>query len=156
MVFLLLYLSKWASPTYLDDVHICGAAGHQLVHFPHLTIGLHGNHFDGHRKAPAGENGRVHHLCVLQMEGKSKKKSRFGYLVIQTEMMHHDRDLRSSWSERRGVSERRRKFCWWGERERERGMSQTTETERFEGREGTEKQVIWNFLINVINMITFD
>lgn len=36
------------------------------------------------------------------------------------------------------------------------GMSQTTETERFEGREGTEKQVIWTFLINVINMITFD
>lgn len=84
-----MFLTKCASLTNLDHVHVCGAAGHRLVHLPHLPVSLHSNHSDRHSKAPACENGRVHDLCVLQTEGKSKKAG----LNIQNEIMHQDRDF---------------------------------------------------------------
>lgn len=67
------FLSKCASLTYLDDVHVCRAAGHRLIHLPHLPIGLHSNHFNRHREAPPCENGCVHHLYVLKMQERAKK-----------------------------------------------------------------------------------
>lgn len=61
--------------THLNHVHIRWAAGDRVVHFPHLPISFHGNHFDGHGDAATCEDGRVHHLCVLKRQLNRRKVS---------------------------------------------------------------------------------
>lgn len=58
------------SDHYLDHIHVRRAAGHRVVHLPHLPISFNSNQFDGNCHTSTSENRRVHHLCVLKQTEK--------------------------------------------------------------------------------------
>lgn len=51
--------------SHLEDVLICGDAGHGVINLSHRSVLLHGNNLDRDGNAPSGQNRCVQDLCVL-------------------------------------------------------------------------------------------
>lgn len=81
------------SPPYLHHVDVGGAAGDRVVHLPHLAVRLHGNESDGHGEPPTCENGRVHHLGLLETDREGKKQKSF----TPSASLLESNDLTPSW-----------------------------------------------------------